>query len=54
LNIVNQADIHYKASKNQRLHVEIALLKLVNLKAAISLISAVPSAEESEVKKKVS
>jgi DNA polymerase-3 subunit gamma/tau len=53
LNIVNQADIHYKSSKNQRLHVEIALLKLVNLKAAISLVSAVPNGESSEVKKKV-
>jgi DNA polymerase-3 subunit gamma/tau len=53
LNIVNQSDIHYKASKNQRLHVEIALLKLVNLKAAISLVSAVPNGESSEVKKKV-
>jgi DNA polymerase-3 subunit gamma/tau len=54
LNIVNQADIHYKASKNQRLHVEIALLKLVNLKAAFSLMTAVPDGESQEVKKKVS
>lgn len=53
LNIVNQSDIHYKASKNQRLHVEIALLKLVNLKAAISLVSAVSNGESPEVKKKV-
>lgn len=37
LNICNQTDIHYKASKNQRLHVELALMKLANLPRAISL-----------------
>lgn len=52
LNMINQADIQYKASKNQRLHIEITLLKLVNLKAAINLAS-VPSGNGEEVKKKV-
>ncbi|MEQ9301424.1 MAG: DNA polymerase III subunit gamma/tau [Cyclobacteriaceae bacterium] len=53
LNIINQADIQYKASKNQRLHIEITLLKLVNLKAAISLATLPAGGNGEEVKKKV-
>ncbi len=52
LNIINQADIQYKASKNQRLHIEITLLKLVNLKAAINL-ATLTGGDSHEVKKKV-
>lgn len=37
LNICNHSEIHYKASKNQRLHVELALMKLAKLPQAISL-----------------
>lgn len=37
LNIANQCDINYKSSKNQRLHVELALLKMAHLKKAIQL-----------------
>ncbi|MFD2037174.1 DNA polymerase III subunit gamma/tau [Belliella marina] len=37
MNICNQCDIHYKSSKNQRLHVELALMKLSKLNQAISL-----------------
>ncbi|MCH7413729.1 DNA polymerase III subunit gamma/tau [Belliella sp. R4-6] len=37
MNICNQCDIHYKSSKNQRLHVELALMKLAKLNQAISL-----------------
>jgi len=37
LNISNQCDIYYKGSKNQRLHVEIALMKMAYLKSAIKL-----------------
>src|SRR5690606_25741141 len=37
LNVCNQADIHYKSSKNQRLHVELALMKLSQLPHPISL-----------------
>ena len=48
LNVCNQADIHYKASKNQRLHVELALMKLAKLPQAISLASVV----QEEAKKK--
>ncbi len=46
LNILSQADLNYKASKNQRLHVEVVLMKLANLNRAIQLTSA-------DVKKKV-
>ena len=44
LNICNQADLSYKASKNQRLHVELVLMKLAKLPHAISL-AAVASGE---------
>ncbi|MBT0811838.1 DNA polymerase III subunit gamma/tau [Litoribacter ruber] len=37
LNVLNQCDIHYKSSKNQRLHVELALMKLAKLPQAINL-----------------
>lgn len=48
LNICNQCDIHYKASKNQRLHVELALMKLAKLPQALSL--AALAQEESKKK----
>jgi DNA polymerase III subunit gamma/tau len=48
LNICNQCDINYKASKNQRLHVELALMKMAKLPQAISL--AVLAQEESKKK----
>jgi DNA polymerase III subunit gamma/tau len=35
LNINNQFDIEYKTSKNQRLHIELALLKLCHIKSLI-------------------
>ncbi len=37
LNILNQTDFNFRQSKNQRLHVELALMKLCNLQRAISL-----------------
>ena len=37
LNIANQCDIQYKGSKNQRLHVELALLKMAHLTTALQL-----------------
>lgn len=43
LNIANQCDIQYKASKNQRLLVELALMKMANVQAVINL--ATPSQE---------
>lgn len=47
LNISNQCDIHYKGSKNQRLHVELALMKMAKLPHAIALAAA---ADESKKK----
>ena len=37
LNILNYYDLNYKGSKNQRLHTEIALMKLAHLPDALSL-----------------
>lgn len=37
LNIANQCEINYKTSKNQRLQVELALLKMCHLSSAIKL-----------------
>lgn len=41
LNILNQFDVNYKSSKNQRLHVELSLMKLCHLPDAIFLAQAV-------------
>ena len=49
LNLANQCDLSYKSSKNQRLHVELALMKLAHINAALSLATL----EESGLKKKV-
>lgn len=48
LNVCNQTDIYYKSSKNQRLHVELALMKLAQLPHAISLAALA----QDEAKKK--
>lgn len=48
LNVCSNADIHYKSSKNQRLHVELALMKLAKLPQAISLVAV--AQEESKKK----
>jgi DNA polymerase-3 subunit gamma/tau len=39
LNILNDTEINYKASRNKRLHVELALIKLCYLQQAIELSS---------------
>lgn len=49
LNILNLADLHFKSSKNQRLHVELALMKLGYLRQALK-VSASPA---EDLKKKV-
>jgi DNA polymerase-3 subunit gamma/tau len=55
MNIANQCDLNYKLSKNQRLQVELALLKMCHLTAAFNLaatpISTMPS-PEGQLKKK--
>ncbi|MBN3520410.1 DNA polymerase III subunit gamma/tau [Algoriphagus lutimaris] len=48
LNIANQCDINYKTSKNQRLHVELALMKMAKLPQVFKL--ATLAAEESKKK----
>ena len=48
LNLANQCDIHYKTSKNQRLHVELALMKMAKLPQAFRL--ATLSSDDSKKK----
>jgi DNA polymerase-3 subunit gamma/tau len=54
MNIANQCDINYKLSKNQRLQVELALLKMSNLQSVFNIASAplTAAAPNGEVKKK--
>jgi DNA polymerase-3 subunit gamma/tau len=47
LNILNETEINYKAARNKRLHVELALIKLCYLQQAIEL-----SADSSGISKK--
>lgn len=49
LNILNICDLNYKSSKNQRLHVELALMKIAYLNQAFNLNQIAPT----ELKKKV-
>ena len=55
MSIANQCDLSYKQSKNQRLQVELALLKMCNLQSVFNLaanpVTAMPAAGE-PVKKK--
>jgi DNA polymerase III subunit gamma/tau len=55
MNIANQCDLSYKLSKNQRLQVELALLKMCNLLSVFNLAStpltSMP-ASEGQLKKK--
>jgi DNA polymerase-3 subunit gamma/tau len=54
LNIANQCDLSYKLSKNQRLQVELALLKMCNLLSVFNLATApqVMSGNDGQLKKK--
>lgn len=38
INILGESDTHYKASRNQRLHVELVLIKLASLQHAIEVV----------------
>lgn len=55
MNIGNQCDLNYKSSKNQRFHVELALLKMCHINNAINLGNSLNSslANQGELKKKV-
>jgi len=50
LNIASSCDISYKSSKNQRLHVELGLVKMAHLKAAISLTQVSTQSDSSKKK----
>lgn len=39
LNVLNEAEINYKAARNKRLHVELALIKLCYLQQALELVT---------------
>jgi DNA polymerase-3 subunit gamma/tau len=53
LNIANQCEISYRTSKNQRLQIELALLKMCHLSSAIKLGVNGISATQVELKKKL-
>jgi DNA polymerase-3 subunit gamma/tau len=50
LSIGNQCDIHYKSSKNQRLHIEICLIKMAKIQEVLR-INDTPPVEETAKKK---
>lgn len=52
LNIGSQCDINYKSSKNQRLHVELALMKMAHIRAALHLAGPKESTSAAETDKK--
>ena len=54
MNIANQCDLNYKLSKNQRLQVELALLKMCHISSALSLATTPLNTNqpEGQVKKK--
>lgn len=45
LNIANQCDLNYKTSKNQRLQVELALIKMCHINSVLNLANSAPSEE---------
>jgi DNA polymerase-3 subunit gamma/tau len=54
LNISNQCDLNYKTSKNQRLQVELTLIKLCHIPAAVNLSEAgIPAIQDGQLKKKL-
>jgi len=53
LNLANQCDINYKASKNQRLSVELALMKMAHVGSVIQLSELGHQPEADGLKKKL-
>ncbi|RYE31788.1 MAG: DNA polymerase III subunit gamma/tau, partial [Sphingobacteriaceae bacterium] len=47
LNLANQCDLQYKISKNQRLQVELALIKMCHINAAFNLVKEASGLERS-------
>ena len=52
LNVASACDINYKSSKNQRLHVELAIMKLSHLNSILSTGQLAEEAVNGELKKK--
>ncbi len=50
LNVASLCDINYKASKNQRLHIELALIKMAHVNAAVSLAQMNANGDSSKKK----
>ncbi len=53
LHIASQCDINFKTSKNQRLHVELTLMKMAYLNAAIKVSQPAPSIATEPEKKNI-
>lgn len=49
LNLVSTCDTNYKSSKNQRLHVELCLMKMAHLNAAFSFAQGGPELKKAKV-----
>jgi DNA polymerase-3 subunit gamma/tau len=49
LNILNEAEINYRAARNKRLHVELALIKLCYLKQALEITSSGASVDKKKL-----
>ena len=54
LNLVSQCDREFKQAKNQRLHVELTLMKLAYLNGAVQFVRDLVPASNGEAKKKTS
>ena len=54
LNLVSQCDRDFKQAKNQRLHVELTLMKLAYLNGAVQFVRDLAPAANGEAKKKTS
>jgi len=49
LNIINEAEINYKAARNKKLHVELAIIKLCYLQQALELTAETNGASKKKV-----
>lgn len=49
LNIINEAEIHYKGSRNKRLHVELTLIKLCYLQQTIRLSTGMGEPDKKKI-----
>ncbi|MEM9833058.1 MAG: DNA polymerase III subunit gamma/tau [Bacteroidota bacterium] len=50
MNLAGQCDLQYKNSKNQRLHVELALIKMAYIESAVQLAQQKPASEDDKKK----